>query len=543
MVQAGGSLASLLLILALGACGSQGEEAPDERTDAGTREAEATAFTEERVEPEAGRQDLDIEAGLPADATEAATPEALPDPAASDASEFADEASEPDGGADAVDDAPVDPGAGSDAPDLAPVDVVIDVAPEPECAAPPIESEAVAQCTAGCPDALCLPSPDCTQPAAACLHLGGAPLTGVFRTVDGGQQWQPVLAWPGAGALTQAAGSPEAAAFDPSAPGRVYVATEAGLQRSDDAGDTWTPVLPIHCDLVQVHPVTGRVVALEPADGNMVLHVSDDLGATWVSSYVCLPGHCFVQGTKGQTYTLALRPDDPAVILLGGLFLGYSGLVNGRSNLVRTLDGGVTWEDQGLPMQNGEYRVMRLAFAPSKPSRVYATMKVGVRVYVSDNAGASWTALPQPGDPNTSFLAVDPTDALHVWRGYAFWPEGSGVVESRNGGQTWQAYAPSTVLGFGQIALGPDGPAWGLHQGYRIGGYDPNLWWDEPPTGPSRVLWHRTGQTWTSVQCGLPQLTGYDPLYPALHALVVDPLDPSRALALVRLSSWTVVCD
>lgn len=423
----------------------------------------------------------------------------------------------------------------------------LDAAAPEACTPAPIAVTSVTDCVTGCATEPCLASQVCISPDPACFHAAGAPVSGLYRTSNGGRTWRPALVWPpdDLGATQLAAGSPLEAAFDPTAPDRVYVATLAGVYRSDDGGAQWTLVLPILCTFVQVHPLSGRVFALEPADGHVVLHRSDDHGATWQAFYVCQPGHCAGRETKASIYAMALSPASQDVVLVGGIVHGFGGTLVDTTNLLRSTDGGASWRDPGLEMQDGSWRVQSLAFAPSKPERVYAGLRVDTRLYVSDDAGAHWAALPDPGDYARAFLLVDALDADHVWRGGDHWKTGPTLYESVDAGLSWQVYAPSDARAFDTVALGPDGPTWGYRANGRLGEVEPDDPWCAQPSGCDfgSVVVHDVGGTWEAVQCGLPELQGYDAYYTVLSHLAVHPADPLRALASVRLSYDLVWCD
>lgn len=160
---------------------------------------------------------------------------------------------------------------------------------------------------------------------------------GVQRSDDGGVSWTPVLD-AGTGASTSRAADLEIAAN-----GDIYAAmgvlSTDGVWKSDDDGLTWTKLN----TGANGFPTSGfqRIeIALAPSDSNRIYAVtqssgtfgvgnmyrSKDAGATWTT--VTLPVDCdggigadFTRGQAWYDLILAVKPDDPDVLLAGGIDL------------------------------------------------------------------------------------------------------------------------------------------------------------------------------------------------------------------------------
>lgn len=196
------------------------------------------------------------------------------------------------------------------------------------------------------------------------LFLGGDPGV-LFRSDDGGVSWEAnrgVLEhptrrqWlPGAGGLCC-----HSIQLEPTNPRRMYIGiTSAGVFRTDDGGDTWTPrnenvaadFLPdpsvsvgqcVHKLLV--HPARPERLWQQNHCG---VYRSDDGGDSWER----LDGNGL---PSGFGFPLMLDPKDPdAAFVIPERSQEYHYSANGRLGVYRTRDAGCTWEllSEGLPQQ------------------------------------------------------------------------------------------------------------------------------------------------------------------------------------------------
>ena len=196
------------------------------------------------------------------------------------------------------------------------------------------------------------------------LYLGATP-GALFRSDDSGHTWQRVTGltehptrerWqPGAGGMCC-----HSIQVDPAAPSRLYAAiSAAGSFRSEDAGESWTPInAGVAADfLPDPYPEVGQCVhklLIHPARSERLwqqnhcgVYRSDDRGDTWER----LDGNGL---PSSFGFPIALDPGDPDVAYVvpeeGGENRVTAG---GRLGVYRTSDGGSTWElhADGLPEQ------------------------------------------------------------------------------------------------------------------------------------------------------------------------------------------------
>ncbi len=343
---------------------------------------------------------------------------------------------------------------------------------------------------------------------------------GVWKTTDSGNTWNPIFD-------DQPTGSVGALAVAPSDPNIIYVGSGEGLQRPDratgdgiykstDAGRTWT-----HLGLRNAQQITAIMV--DPKDANRV--------------FVAAEGHPYGPNTErgvfrstdgGQTFQRILYKDentgaadlafDPtnsqaiyavlwaARVAPWEVRSGTSITIAG-SGLYKSADGGETWRPltKGLPSASDDLGRMGIAIAPSRASRIYASVeaKPGKSgVYRSDDGGESWERV--NGDrriggrgPGALGIAVAPDnpDVLYVantttWKssdggktfvGFKGAPGGDdyqrmwisaenpqiialssdqGAVISVNGGATWSSWYNQPTATFYHVTTDNRFPYW-----------------------------------------------------------------------------------
>ena len=286
----------------------------------------------------------------------------------------------------------------------------------------------------------------------------GAVNGGVWKSDDYGRTWNPIFdAQP-----TQSIG---AIAVAPSDPNIVYVASGEGLHRPDlsvgngiyrsaDGGNTWK-----HLGLEAGQQIPALVV--DPRDPNRLFAAvlgnpygpsaergifrSLDGGVSWQKVL-------YKDDNTGGS-DIALDPSHPEV-LYAALWEAREGpwednnLLQGTGGgLFKSTDGGDTWKQltNGLPTNLVQVNV---ALAPSRPSRIYASVGTsekgdyesgaGLAVYRSDDGGESWARItedPRPamriGGGDLSVLRVDPANPDVVYSASIV------TVRSADGGKSW----------------------------------------------------------------------------------------------------------
>lgn len=244
------------------------------------------------------------------------------------------------------------------------------------------------------------------------VYYVGAASGGVYKTIDGGVNWQPVFD----DQPVQSIGSLAVAASDSNivwagtGEGKIrsHISVGQGIYKSLDAGKTWALM-----GLEQ----TGRIprIVIDPRDANVVL--------------ACALGHAYGPQPErgvfrtidgGQTWSkvlfvdentgcsdIAMDPKNPRVLFAGMWHLEIHtwGRDSGGpgSGLFKSTDGGVTWKKlSGSALPTRQVGKVAVAIARSNPNRVYAMIETGDgiplngqptdngQVWRTDDAGATW---------------------------------------------------------------------------------------------------------------------------------------------------------
>ena len=342
----------------------------------------------------------------------------------------------------------------------------------------------------------------------------GAVGGGVWRSDNAGRTWEPIFD-------AQPIASIGAIAVAPSDPNVIFVGSGEADMRSDisygngmyksiDAGKTWTRI-----GLTDTRQI-GRIL-VDPQDPNVVFvaalgHAygpnkergvfrSRDGGASWTAVL-------FKDEDTGAT-DLAFDPGSSRTILAAlwqtrrPPWNVYPPSNGPGSGLYRSEDGGDTWKQvtNGLPSE--KLGRIRIAFAPSARSRVYAIVdaKEG-GLYVSEDGGQSWkrasgdrriwergwyfggvtvdpkdadtvyacdTALYRSTDAGKTFLPfkgapggddyhrlwIDPNDSRRM-----IVASDQGAVVTLDGGKTWSSWYNQPTAQFYHVATDDRFPYW-----------------------------------------------------------------------------------
>ncbi|MFB6091658.1 MAG: WD40/YVTN/BNR-like repeat-containing protein [Haloquadratum sp.] len=183
------------------------------------------------------------------------------------------------------------------------------------------------------------------------------------------------------------------------------------------------------------------------------------------------------------------------------------------AGLHRSTDAGRTWERVGS--ETVPESVTSVAVSPHDPDVVYAGTEPSA-VYRSTDGGTTWEPLsdltvlpsasewsfpPRPDTHHVRWIEVDPADPDHLYVAV----EAGALIQTHDGGETWEERAPRMRRDTHSIAIHPEAP--GRVRAAAGDGYA------ESDDG---------GETWTFPQDGLKHRYCWN--------VAIDPGDPDRVL-------------
>jgi photosystem II stability/assembly factor-like uncharacterized protein len=280
---------------------------------------------------------------------------------------------------------------------------------------------------------------------------------GLFRSTDGGQTWQKVIA------KDENTGASDVK-IDPSNPDVIYASmwearegpwednnlfngTGGGLFKSTDGGNTWHPLTHgLPKDLSQINvaiaPTDPRrlYATIAMASGGLAFYRSDDAGENWSKA-----------------------TDDPRPSgRIGGGDLSIPKVDSKNADIVycvstvtmRSTDGGKTWSGfRGAP---GGDDYQNIWINPSDPNIILIVSDQGAIVTV--NGGASWSSWYNQPTAQIYHVAVSDTFPYRVCGGQQ--ESGSVCISSRgnDGAVTDREWHPVGVIEYGYVAPDPLDP-------------------------------------------------------------------------------------
>jgi len=272
---------------------------------------------------------------------------------------------------------------------------------------------------------------------------------GLFRTTDSGRNWVPItdgmVPLGSSGSVAVADSNPDVIYYGTGSDGvRSNVSTGRGVYRTTDGGETWSFAGLYNAGqigAVRIHP-TNPDVAWVAAVGDIFkpnaergVFKTTDGGRSWRKTL-------YVSDQVGAM-DVELQPGNPDVVYawMSRLERKPWTIISGsrEGGFYKSTDGGDTFTrlaDNGLP--NELIGKGNLAVTAANPDRLYALIEAlpGGGMYRSDDAGASWQALPSPDAMIQrpfyyTTLGADPTNADVVYGG------AEGFYKTTDGGMTW----------------------------------------------------------------------------------------------------------
>jgi photosystem II stability/assembly factor-like uncharacterized protein len=370
---------------------------------------------------------------------------------------------------------------------------------------------------------------------------------GVLRSMDAGATWTRLgeneLVLPTGGGATISR-----VVVDPISPNIVYVASNYGLFKSTDRGDTWALKLSGRSPLAAVtelvmDPSDSSIlyagVAVPSTATNRGIYKSTDSGETWVQLDVRLP-----PANVGRI-NIGISRSNPLIL--------YAAINNaataGQIQRLKTTDGGATWVQlplcTGSGCGQGSYN-LAVAVDPNNPDVVY---QAAVSMYRSLDGGSTWNTR-SGGHVDYHSLVFDDSSNLYITSdGGIFRLSAGDVLSSLNNGIAITQLYPG-------LALHPTNPAI-VQAGAQDNGSDRttgDLQWRivcggdgafqaiEGPDGNPDMVWYCSSQrlgirkTFNNGQSTVPATTGITDQSAAafIAPYIIDPNNSQVLLASTR---------
>ena len=307
-----------------------------------------------------------------------------------------------------------------------------------------------------------------------------------YKSTDAGVTWtQKSFGCNERGTPQYAHGDHHALAFKPGDPNTVIVATDGGLNKSTNGGDTWTD-LNSGLETFQFYTVGQDVLNSSVAFGG-----TQDNGTVkytgspaWTTAIGGDGGYCLVDYTNSNIVYAEMQ----------------------RGTHLKSINGGSTWTPIQSGISGSGAWVTPVVMDPANPNVLYTAT---TQVYKTTSGGASWTAIsPAFTSRMLSTLAVSPVNPQVIWAGSEYNGE---VRRTIDGGTSWQAVSTNLPYAYvTRIAAHPTdvNAAVVTFSGYGIA-----------------HVWKTTdgGANWTEISTGLPDLP--------CNAIVIDPANPQTMYA------------
>ena len=302
---------------------------------------------------------------------------------------------------------------------------------------------------------------------------------GVYRSSDGGRTWQNMG--------LKSSEHIDKILIHPRDSQTVYVAAEGplwssggerGVYKSTDGGKNWQPILTVDADTgatdLVMHPQNPDILyaathqrrrhvsALINGGPGSGIHKSVDGGKSWTLLKKGLP-----DGDLGQI-ALAISPQRPQVV--------YASVETSIRTITffRSEDGGSSWHKGAsyVTPGTGPHYYQELYASPHQFDRIYS---MEINILVSNDGGRNWGKIPEDakhGDNHAlAFVADDPD--------YLLCGSDGGLYETRDGGRNWRYMSNLPVTQFYRIAVDNEQPFYNI-----VGGTQDNC----TQYGPSQSL-------------------------------------------------------
>ena len=322
------------------------------------------------------------------------------------------------------------------------------------------------------------------------VHVGGV---NTWRSDDGGRTWQLTSRWQDRGWPNYTHADIHMLAYRGET---LYAATDGGLYRSIDAGESWRSIADMQSGIAiaQVYSVCAT-----PQDPDLFYYGAQDNGTFRLRTNGEIQN---VYG--GDGVVCQINPKDSRVV--------YASYVNG--DIHRSDDGGQNFQPTPITPKVGGRPIpgpwlTPYILGPDDPDNVYACY---ADLWKSPDRGFSWSNLTNgalgssiqcqqvaigASDPKTIYVAKQSTRGRNIADARTPFLGGGGVFRSTDGGTTWQTITGTLPLADAAITNLAVSPTDSRRVWVTFSGYSAGIKIFTSIDG---------GTTWTNISDGLPNL-------------------------------------
>ena len=272
--------------------------------------------------------------------------------------------------------------------------------------------------------------------------------SGIFISTDDAQTFHE------ANAGVQSLLSANALVTDAQSETTLYAATDKGVFRSDDSGDSWSSTFPrIISRDVDIQPGNSNILLASVADASVeypapspLVYRSQNGGLSWTLVFSQTEEPARSYGACG----VAFDPSEPALAFVASCTFAPN--AEGPNHLLRSGDGGLSWEDIELSHgPDGGVRVVKVA----SDGTVYWGGKEGMELdgrailYRSDDHGDNWSEVyTHDLGWRVLSLSIDPQTPARLTMIVSENEGSTHLLQSNDRGDTWQElYPPLRAIG------------------------------------------------------------------------------------------------
>jgi len=263
--------------------------------------------------------------------------------------------------------------------------------------------------------------------------LAGFQHSGLWKSTDAGASWQQTSANElpnlSVGSIAQCGNTPSVMYLgtgDPAGGGSTDLVGSSGIWKSTDGGESWE-LLPSTAGSDEFMAISRIIV--DPNNPDLVIVATTGITGRR-SEFSNVDAYVMRSEDGGQSWTRVLDEFGvPTQVIASPNDFNTMYAALWIDGLYKSTDAGLTWNPTSLgdlaetqsPITEGTVRFGRteVAIAPSNPNRMYASVEYsayGSNLYISDDAGDTWTIVEENSDqPTADYCSAVPSSPQGRW--------------------------------------------------------------------------------------------------------------------------------